>query len=70
MRPKVRPYIWFKEALASPVPVLRPPLDICKPTGVTLGPGRRVIVMPDQHGLAKALAERRRLSEAEPTEPQ
>ena len=26
-----------------PVPALRPPLAICKPTGVTLGPGHRVV---------------------------
>ena len=38
-----------------PVPVLRPPLDLCKPTGVTLGAGSRVLVMPDQGGVAKAL---------------
>jgi acyl carrier protein len=31
----------------APTPILRPPLDLCKPTGVTLGPGSRVVVMPD-----------------------
>ena len=31
-----------------PVPTLRPPLAICKPTGVTLGSGRRVVIMPDK----------------------
>ncbi|PYX84043.1 MAG: hypothetical protein DMG68_21460, partial [Acidobacteria bacterium] len=33
-----------------PVPVLRPPLAICKPTYVTLGPGSRVVLMPDRAG--------------------
>src|SRR5579885_823962 len=41
-----------------PVPALRPPLAICKTTGVTLGPGRRVVIMPDRGGVADALAER------------
>src|SRR5262249_12573603 len=34
-----------------PVPVLRPPLEFCKTTGVTLGPGQRVVVMPDKNGV-------------------
>jgi len=38
-----------------PVPVLRPGLNICKPTGVTLGPGSRVVLMPDSTGVADAL---------------
>jgi len=41
-----------------PVPILRPPLTICKPTGVTLGPGVRVIIMPDKGGVGEALAVR------------
>ncbi len=41
-----------------PVPNLRPPLSICKPTGVTLGPGSRVIVMADQGGVGKALTQK------------
>jgi acyl transferase domain-containing protein/acyl carrier protein len=41
-----------------PVPTLRPPLAICKPTGVTLASGRRVVIMPDQSGVGDALAER------------
>jgi acyl transferase domain-containing protein/acyl carrier protein/NAD(P)-dependent dehydrogenase (short-subunit alcohol dehydrogenase family) len=41
-----------------PVPVLRPALDLCKPTGVTLGDGDRVVVMPDRGGVAKALISR------------
>ena len=41
-----------------PVPNLRPPLTLCKPTGVTLGSGRRVVVMPDKSGVGDALAQR------------
>ena len=64
-----RPVIAARPALASfeaanriprrvPVPNLRPPLDICKPTGVTLGPGRRVVIMPDKSRVGEALAQR------------
>jgi NAD(P)-dependent dehydrogenase (short-subunit alcohol dehydrogenase family) len=38
-----------------PQPVLRPPLALCKPTGVELGEGARVVVMPDRGGVSKAL---------------
>ena len=38
-----------------PIPALRPPLALCKPTGVSLEPGRRVFVMPDNSGVAEAL---------------
>ena len=38
-----------------PIPVLRPPLAMCKPTSVTLGAGRRVVIMPDNAGVADAL---------------
>jgi acyl transferase domain-containing protein/acyl carrier protein/NAD(P)-dependent dehydrogenase (short-subunit alcohol dehydrogenase family) len=41
-----------------PVPVLRPPLTMSKPTEVKLGPGSRVVIMPDQAGVADALAKR------------
>jgi acyl transferase domain-containing protein/NAD(P)-dependent dehydrogenase (short-subunit alcohol dehydrogenase family) len=41
-----------------PVPTLRPPLELCKPTGVTLGPGCRVVIMPDKSGVGDALAQR------------
>ncbi len=41
-----------------PVPTLRPPLELCKPTGVTLGSGRRVVIMPDNSGVGDALAQR------------
>jgi len=39
-----------------PIPNLRPPLAMCKPTGVALGPGRRVIIKPDNIGVGEALA--------------
>ena len=38
-----------------PVPNLRPPLAICKPTGVTLGAGDRVVLMFDKNGAGDAL---------------
>jgi acyl transferase domain-containing protein/NAD(P)-dependent dehydrogenase (short-subunit alcohol dehydrogenase family)/acyl carrier protein len=38
-----------------PSPQLRPDLTVCKPTGVTFKSGSRVIVMPDQGGVGKAL---------------
>ncbi len=41
-----------------PVPTLRPPLQLCKPTNVTLGAGRRVLLMPDKSGAGEALARR------------
>ncbi|MFZ0684233.1 MAG: SDR family NAD(P)-dependent oxidoreductase [Terriglobales bacterium] len=41
-----------------PVPQLRPPLSLCKPTSVKLGSGRRVIIMPDKSGVGDALAQR------------
>jgi hypothetical protein len=41
-----------------PTAVLRPPLERCVPSGVTLGEGTRVIVMPDTGGVAAALAKR------------
>ena len=37
---------------------MRPPLSLCKPTGVTLGPESRVLVMCDRGGVGKALARR------------
>ena len=40
-----------------PIPVLRPPLTLCKPTGVKLGTGNRVIVMSDAGGVADSLAQ-------------
>ena len=40
-----------------PLPVLRPPLNVCKTTGVALESGKRVIIMPDKGGVADALAE-------------
>ena len=41
-----------------PTAVLRPPFSVCKPTGVELGEGARVVVMPDRGGVAKSLIER------------
>jgi acyl transferase domain-containing protein len=41
-----------------PVPVLRPALDQCVPTGVAFTEGARVVVMPDQGGVADALGNR------------
>jgi acyl transferase domain-containing protein/acyl carrier protein len=43
-----------------PVPSLRPLLNLCKPTGVKLGPGSRVLIMPDRSGVAAQLGERLR----------
>ena len=39
-----------------PVPSLRPALERCKPTGVSLGKGARVVVAADEGGVAAALA--------------
>jgi NADP-dependent 3-hydroxy acid dehydrogenase YdfG len=41
-----------------PVAALRPDLKACVPTGVNLGAGTRVAVMPDQGGVADALVSR------------
>ncbi|MGI9100891.1 MAG: SDR family NAD(P)-dependent oxidoreductase [Terriglobales bacterium] len=41
-----------------PTPALRPPLAMCKSTGVRLERGRRIVVMPDEGGVARALADR------------
>jgi acyl transferase domain-containing protein/NAD(P)-dependent dehydrogenase (short-subunit alcohol dehydrogenase family)/acyl carrier protein len=43
-----------------PIPALRPPLGLCKPTGVSLESGRRVFIMPDRSGVAEALTQRLR----------
>jgi malonyl CoA-acyl carrier protein transacylase/3-oxoacyl-(acyl-carrier-protein) synthase/NAD(P)-dependent dehydrogenase (short-subunit alcohol dehydrogenase family)/acyl carrier protein len=48
-----------------PAPTLRPPLAMCKPSAVTLGPGRRIAIMADKGGVAEALAGRLRESGAE-----
>ncbi len=48
-----------------PGPILRPPLAICKPTGVRIEPGSRIVVMPDQGGVGEVLAERLRKLGAE-----
>ncbi|HET8642549.1 MAG TPA: SDR family NAD(P)-dependent oxidoreductase, partial [Pseudonocardiaceae bacterium] len=41
-----------------PVPLLRPDLALCKPTGVTLQAGSRVVVMLDEGGVGAALVKR------------
>jgi len=58
--PKPRPNLASLDAANRiprrvPIPVLRPPLSICKSTGVALGKGDRVVLMPDQAGVADAL---------------
>ncbi|HEX6824024.1 MAG TPA: SDR family NAD(P)-dependent oxidoreductase [Candidatus Sulfotelmatobacter sp.] len=40
-----------------PIPVLRPPLDLCKLTGATLDRGQRVVIMPDRSGTADSLTQ-------------
>ena len=60
--PRIRPVLAGFDAADRvprrvPLPNLRPPLSICKPTGVTLGPGSRVVVMPDEGGVAKVLTQ-------------
>jgi malonyl CoA-acyl carrier protein transacylase len=40
-----------------PVPCLRPPLDLCKATGVSLASGSRVVVVTDEGGVGPALVE-------------
>ena len=48
------------EAIVRRVPtaVLRPPLDLCRPTTVTLGQGSRVVVVSDDGGVGAALTDR------------
>ena len=41
-----------------PVPHLRPPLAMCKQTGVKIGLGIRVVLMPDKSGVGDALVQR------------
>ena len=48
-----------------PVATLRPPLTVCKETGVKLDRNSRVIVMPDKGGVAPALTERLRALEVQ-----
>jgi len=43
-----------------PVATLRPPLTVCKLTGVKLERGTRVVVMPDKAGVGEALTRRLR----------
>jgi acyl carrier protein/NADP-dependent 3-hydroxy acid dehydrogenase YdfG len=39
-----------------PAPVLRPPLEFCAATGVAIGQGSRVVLMPDAGGVGAALS--------------
>jgi NAD(P)-dependent dehydrogenase (short-subunit alcohol dehydrogenase family)/acyl carrier protein len=60
--PAARPQLQSFDAANSiprrvPVPVLRPALDLCKPTGATLERGQRVVIMPDQSGTADSLTQ-------------
>jgi acyl transferase domain-containing protein/NAD(P)-dependent dehydrogenase (short-subunit alcohol dehydrogenase family) len=60
---KVRPLLATLDAANSiprrvPLPILRPPLNLCKLTRVTLEAGLRVVVMPDKGGVADALMQR------------
>ena len=41
-----------------PLPALRPALELCKPTGLTLDGESRVVLMMDQGGVGQALVER------------
>ncbi|MCL4830267.1 MAG: SDR family NAD(P)-dependent oxidoreductase, partial [Caldilinea sp.] len=41
-----------------PVPALRPNIDLCKPTGVTIDASSRIVVMLDQGGVGKKLVEK------------
>jgi acyl transferase domain-containing protein len=57
-----RPVLASLEAANSiprrvPLPILRPALGICKPTGVTLGRDRRVVIVSDAGGVSDALAQ-------------
>ena len=63
------PILSFEAANAIPrrvpVPTLRPPLTLCKATGVTLGRRSRVIVVPDNGGVAESLTAQLRQKEVE-----
>jgi acyl transferase domain-containing protein/NAD(P)-dependent dehydrogenase (short-subunit alcohol dehydrogenase family)/acyl carrier protein len=41
-----------------PVPVLRPPLDLCKATGVVINSESRILVMSDRGGVGKSIVGR------------
>ena len=48
-----------------PVATIRPPFELCLPTGVELGAGTRVVVAGDRGGVADALTERLRALDVE-----
>jgi NAD(P)-dependent dehydrogenase (short-subunit alcohol dehydrogenase family)/acyl carrier protein len=56
--PRVQPRLEDADRMPRrvPVPSLRPALDVCKPTGVSLGRGDRVVVAGDEGSVAAALA--------------
>ncbi len=61
--PLVRPSVTTFDAANRiprrvPVATVRPPLAICKPTGVAFQSGSRVVIMPDKAGVADALTQR------------
>ena len=45
------------DLIRIPVPVLRPTLEMCKPTSARLEPHAKVLVIPDRGGVATALTE-------------
>ncbi|MFN2107134.1 MAG: SDR family NAD(P)-dependent oxidoreductase [Candidatus Promineifilaceae bacterium] len=49
-----------------PKPSLRPDLDLCKETGVMLGDAGRIVIMPDEGGVAESLVSRLHKLGAEP----
>ncbi|MEM7435864.1 MAG: SDR family NAD(P)-dependent oxidoreductase [Myxococcota bacterium] len=49
-----------------PLPVLRPPLEVCKATGAELSSGMRVVVMDDRGDVATALVSKLRARGVEP----
>ena len=59
MRPKVASFDAANRIPRRiPIPVLRPPLELCKSTGIALGAGSRVIVMQDQGRVGNVLSEK------------
>jgi len=60
--PAARPALASLDAANSiprrvPLPVLRPPLSMCKATGVSLGRGSRVVIVADTGGVGGALGQ-------------
>ncbi|UBU18236.1 type I polyketide synthase [Nonomuraea gerenzanensis] len=57
-QPEPAPHDGTRFPRRIPVPVLRPALSRCEPTGVSLGEGIRIIIGMDAGGVGKALAGR------------